>query len=160
MPEFEFWFSGSAIIGAAVFVFTGILALIPVKPLNHVLYRRAAWLLPLLAGGLWYNLAESEAEKAKPQRDYAYFDVSRDPRDDNGQTIRLVSIATGPLRNVNVAIQTADERKKKSRSYIFSSNFPIIPEGGTLLNLNLPAGDYWIDSDQPAKMGQVLEHFK
>ena len=46
-----------------------------------------------------------------------------------------------------VAIQTAEERKKGSRAYIFGDRFPVINEGGTVLSLTLPPGDYWIDLD-------------
>lgn len=118
MPGFEFLFSGTAFWGAAGFLFTSVLAVIAIQ--KHPAYWPAICLLPILFGGFWLATARSEAEKAKPERDYAYFTLSNDPRDTNGEATALVSIATGPLRDVNVAIQRAEERKKGSRQYIFS----------------------------------------
>jgi hypothetical protein len=156
MPAFEFWFSGFAVSGAAAFLFTAAIAVITIQ--GHSAYRYALWLLPFIALGYWYTQAKSEADKAKPGRDYVYFDVIKDPRDNDGKKIRLVSFATGPLKDVAVAIQTDDERKKGSRIYIFGARFLVINEGPALLDLALPRGDYWIDADQPAKLGQILEH--
>lgn len=158
MPAIEFFFSGTAFWGVAVFLFTSVLAVIAIQ--QHWAYWPAICLLPILGGGLWLATARTEAAKSKPERDYAYFILSDDPRDTNGEATALVSIATGPLTNVDVAIQTALERKKGSRQYIFFHHFQAIAEGSTLLAFGLPSGDYWIDSDQPAKLGQVLEHIQ
>jgi hypothetical protein len=77
MPNFEFWLSGTAFWGAAGFLFTSVLAVITVR--QHPAYWPAICLLPILCGGLWLATARSEADRAKPERDYAYFDLSNDP---------------------------------------------------------------------------------
>ncbi len=160
MPSSEFWVTGYALISGAGFVFVLALTALGVGPvLRKPSHKRFVWSgVSVIALLTWWQLAKQEETKVKPERDYAYFVLSDDPRDNDGRAIRLMSVATGPLKDVDVAIQTAEERKKHSRNYIFYHHFPSIAEGGTVLSLPLPAGDYWIDSDQPAKLGQVLEH--
>lgn len=162
MPALEFWTTGYAVIPAAGFFFALVLGALGVGPmLTKPLHKRIVWSgVAVIAALTWWQLAKREEENAKPGRDYVYFVLSSDPRDNDGRIIRLVSIATGPLKELAVAIQTAEERRNGSRVYIFGGRFPAINEGGTLLSLALPSGDYWIDLDQPEKLGQVLEHLE
>jgi hypothetical protein len=160
MPDFEFWFAGYALISAAGFLFALVLGAIGAGPvLTKLQHRRIVWSgVAIIAALTWWQLAKKEEENAKPDRDYVYFTPSNDPRDNNGEAMVLIGVASGPLRDVAFAIQKGEERKKGTRTYISYGRIPIISEGGTLLPLALPIGDYWIDLDPPTKLGKVLEH--
>jgi hypothetical protein len=158
MPALEFWFSGTAFWGAATFIFTAGIAVISIQ--GGGARRYALFLLPVVIAGWWYSQAASEAEKAKPERDYVYFVLApNNPTNNDGNGVVLASVATGTLRNVNFGIQTAEERKKGSKEYILGGQIPIINEDETPL-LKIPIGDYWIDSDPPTRLGKVLEHIQ
>jgi hypothetical protein len=154
-----FLFTGNAFVGALGFAFTAIAAVVAI-PTSHAAYRYLVLAAPFVAAAWWWNLAVVEVEKSKPERDYAYFVISNDPRDIQDGKVALVINATGPLRDVRVAIQLTEDHNKHLRNYIFYHEFPVIAEGGTLLSVFSPPGNYMIDLDAPSKMGKVLEHLQ
>lgn len=158
MPALEFWITGYALISGAGFVFALGLTALGVGPvLSKPSHKRIVWsAISVIALLTWWQLAKHEEAKSKPERDYVYFVF----RDDNGSNGTLVSIATGPLRDVAVAIQTAQEREKGSKTYIYGDRIPLFNEDRAPFLSGLPFGDYWIDSDPPTTMGKVLEHLK
>jgi hypothetical protein len=155
MPSVEFWFTGIAFWAAAGFLFTGILAVIAVEKRVGALLA-----LPIVTLGLWYGAAQGESDKAKPSRDFVYFALAADnPTNNDGNGVVLESIATGPLRDVNVAIQTAEQRDTGSGNYVTAFRIPVVNEDEAPV-IKIPVGDYWIDSDPPTRMGKVLEHLQ
>lgn len=129
-------------------------------PTSHAAYRYLVFIAPFVAAAVWVNLAVVEAERAKPDLDYAYFSISGDPRDIQDDKVALVINATGPLRDVRVAIQLTKDHNKQLRNYIFYHEFSVIAWGGTLLSISIPPGDYMIDLDAPTKWGKVLENLR
>jgi hypothetical protein len=158
LPSLEFWMSGQAIIGAFTTAYGLILALIGLKgSAGTPAYKVAGCLLLLLIAAQWWALAKQGADKAKPERDYAYFLLSQDARDFREDGAVLVTVASGVLRNIRVAIQRTSDHNAGRWNYIWASEIGLIDEGTHRTGLVLPFGDYTIDIDAPSKSGKVLQ---
>ena len=161
-PDLEFWFSGYALISFAGLLLALVLAALGVGPVlesrNH---RRIVWLCVALVAALtWWQLSKQEAEKAKPDRDYAYFISNPDPRIVSRGAVGLTILATGVLRNIKWAVQTTADHDRLAINYIYSGQYPVVDEEGSWSGIFLPPGDYTFDIDPPSKLERYVSAFK
>jgi len=156
MPDFEFWVSGTALWGAIEFIFVVGLAVMSIQSLGPIAFRFAAWLAVVVVGIHLYTLAQNEADKAKPDRDYAYLIPGMLVAPD---FICLATVSTGTMRNVRIAVRRIGPNGEPEAVYIYSNgiNGVTVDEGTNLSQVMLPVGNYAIDIDPPTKFGKIDE---
>jgi phosphotransferase system glucose/maltose/N-acetylglucosamine-specific IIC component len=130
LPAPEFWISGNALIAAVAFLFATGLAVLGIKQHGRPLYFAAVIGLAIITAAVWWNLARQEEAKAKSDTDYVYLVPNQDARDHlSDGRIGLLSVPSGVVRNVTVAIQLTEDREKASWNYLYANKFDYFDVG-------------------------------
>ncbi len=159
--DFEYLFTGNALIAALSGAFTTFLSIHGAGPMTGK-WRHLVWIAATFLVALgWVQLAKTEAEKAKPDHDYVYLTIP-DVRQQvviDGK-IQLWRISSGRLTEVKISFKkTADYDNPSIPAILLPQiNFD---ENTEPFGLLLPIGeDYTFDIDPPSVLGKVREQIK
>lgn len=162
MLDFEFWFTGYAVISAAGFLFALVLGALGVGPvLTKQHHKRIVWSgVAIIVALTWWQLAKKAQEDAKPEHDYAYL-VPSAYVTSNG-LIYLSIVSTGTMRNVRIAVRRIGSDGNPEPLYIYSNGMDgvTVDEETHVSQVMPPVGSYAIDIDPPTKFGKVDERLK
>ena len=157
MPSAEFWISGASLFGIAVFVYTLVIAVMGVNQTGSRGYKLAVWAILPLVAWQWWTLAKQEENNTKPQRDYAYFVPSPDPRMARPDGVVLFTQSTGVIRDIHYAFERTEDYVSHHDNYVSFGTISIIDEDLNNSGFVLPPGDWNIDIDPPTKLGKIRE---
>jgi hypothetical protein len=146
LPPLEFWFSLPTLLSVG-----GTLGAIALSFVPHKIWRVCG--MCVLAFLVWWPIAITEANKAKPERDYVYFFVHPDQALDKDGNVLLFWRATGILDQVKFCfVRTAD----------YPAYLNPICKGADFQDDAQPLGylpldDWTIDIDPKTRLGKVRE---